>query len=393
MTESFSKKLSSTAIINIMTAAINMLSTILLTRWFGAGVFADYVIDLAYLSLLLILLELVPSAYMVYRVQEQPHLLKGVASISLVTAVILSVVIILLGELSHLFKQYSIWMSIYIGFQCLKRFFDIRLQSDGRLKEFLGIELMSSIFRLILMWGAFAIGMSTTESVWGSLALGVVLAQILWSVRNPSDLKVFIFLFDTSVWLSLLAERHQYFRYYLSVFLKRIRDNLVSVMGGFYFTSREVAGSFFLLYRGLVFASGQIRIFEGMLSHRKTLSNLEFKPASKLIVVSLAGQILCLSTSYIITTLAGIDEFPILSGFLLSTIIWMSVLYIYWRAAAYSRYQLRSVNLSMAAYIITMTMLVTILQNMKLNTDEYFIVALVIAEGCSLLIMYFSRRS
>ena len=140
-----------TASISTSTAAFNLLCTVLLVRWFGAGVYANYLVDLSYLSLLLILLEVVPSNYSIFRLQDEPTRIRGLAALAVASAFMLDVLLLCQVIFLICSPANSVWIAPYAGAMAIKRYLDIRLQSSGRLREYFGIELLGSIIRVALM--------------------------------------------------------------------------------------------------------------------------------------------------------------------------------------------------------------------------------------------------
>lgn len=379
--------------VNAATAAFNLLGTVLLVRWFGAGVYADFLVDLAYLSLLLILLEVVPSNYSVFRVQDEPTRIRGLAALAVVSAGVLVGVAQISGHFFNLFHAVSIWVAPYAGLMAVKRYLDIRLQSTGRLNEYLRIELRCAVIRVVLMAVFLWWAVRPVDAVWASLACATLLAQITWFVGKPDERRIFTSVIDRSAWLPLIEERRAYAPYYLGIAVKRLRDNLVPMLASMFFISREALGAFFLAYRGLVFTVGQIRIIEGLLNHRHTLAKVMALSLVHRVLVAIVGQVVCVVASLGLIVASGIESIQLLTVLFLSFIVWFNVFSVLERAKAYSSYETLRVNSAMMAYCAVAIGLVWLLITLGERTESVFSLILICAEGMSLWTMYLLTRS
>lgn len=378
--------------VNAATAAVNFLGTVLLVRWFGAGVYADFLVDLAYLSLLLILLEVVPSNYMVFRVQDEPTRIRGLAAVAVVSVMALAGIVQVAGQFFNLFHAGSIWIAPYAGLMAIKRYLDIRLQSTGCLREYFGIELRGAVIRVVLMAGFLWWAVQPVDAVWASLACATLLAQFTWFVGKPDERRIFTSVVDRTAWLPLIEERRAYAPYYLGIAVKRLRDNLVPMMASSFFISREALGVFFLAYRGLIFTVGQIRIIEGLLNHRHTLAKVMDLSLFHRALVAIVGQVVCVVASLGLVVASGVESIQMLTVLLLSFIVWFNVFSVLERAKAYSNYDTLRINSSMVMYCAVAIGLVWLLITLGIRTESVFSLILICAEGMSLWSMYLFTR-
>ncbi|WP_337287207.1 hypothetical protein, partial [Candidatus Methylomirabilis sp.] len=301
-----------TVTVNCSTAVFNLLGTILLVRWFGTGVYADYLVDLAYLSLLTILLEVVPSNYSLFRVQDDPIRIRGLGALAVVSAFGLAGVAQISGSFFNLFHANSVWIAPYAGLMAVKRYLDIRLQSTGRLREFFGVELRGAVMRIVLLAVFLWWAVQPADAVWASLAGATLMAQVSWFVQNRDEGRLFVSFFNRSVWMPLVEERWMYVPYYMGIVIKRFRDNLVPILANSFFISREALGAFLLVYRGLLFTLGQVRIIEAMLNHRHTLAAVMELPFFHRMLVAIVGQVICIVASLMLIVASGIETSPFL---------------------------------------------------------------------------------
>ena len=378
--------------VNASSAAFNLLGTVLLVRWFGAGVYADYLVDLAYLSLILILLEVVPSNHSVFRVQDEPTRIRGLAALAVVSAFVLVGILQISGQFFDLFHARSAWIAPYAGLMAVKRYLDIRLQSTGRLREYFGIDLQCAVVRIVLMSVFYWWAVQPVDAVWASLACATLLAQITWFVGKPDERKIFTSVVDRSAWIPLIEERRAYVPYYLGIAVKRLRDNLVPMLASIFFISREALGVFFLAYRGLVFTVGQIRIIEGLLNHRHTLATVMGLPLFHRVLVAFVGQAVCVVASLGLIVASGVEGIQMLTVLLLSFIVWLNVFSVLERAKAYSSYETLRINSAMVTYCTVAIGLVWLLITLGVRNESAFSLILIGAEGMSLSMMYLFVR-
>jgi len=383
-----------TSAVNTSTAAFNLLTTILLVRWFGAGVYADFMVDLAYLSLIAILLELVPSNYSIFRVQDDPSMIRGLAALAVVTAFILASVALVSGYFFNLFHANSVWIAPYSGLLAVKRYLDTRLQSTGRLREYFGIDLLGAIIRVLLMAAFFWWAVKPVDAVWASLTCATLLAQLTWFCKNSVERQIFMTsVVDPSVWIPLFKERRAYVPYYMGIAFKRVRDNLVPILASYFFINREALGAFFLAFRGLVFTVGQIRVIEGLLNHRQTLKSVVDLPLIHRAIVAVLGQVICIAASIVLIFASDVEYFDMLTVVILSFALWFYVFSMLERAKAYSGYDTFSINISMVSYSVVEVCLVFLSIALNIRTESVFSLIVVCSEGVSLLSMYIFSKS
>jgi len=348
---------------------------------------------LAYISLISILLEIVPSNYLIFRVQDDQSRIHGVAALASVTAFILAVVALLSGYLFGLFHANSAWIAPYAGSLAVKRYLDTRLQSTGRLREYFGIELLGAVIRVVLMGVFLQWALQPVDAVWASLACATLLAQLTWFSKNPGERRVFISsVVEKSAWTPLFEERRAYVPYYVGISLKRLRDNLVPILASYFFVSKETLGAFFLAYRGLLFTAGQIRVIEGLLNHRQTLEAVESLPFLHKVIVAVLGQLVCIAASVGLMVASGVEKVQFITILILSFTIWFYVFSIIERSKAYSVFNIVIVNLAMMSYCSVEIGLAWLFITISMRTENIFGLVLVCAEGISLITMILSAR-
>lgn len=375
------------SISGVASSGLNLLTTVLLVRWFGAETYAHYIVDLAMIGLLLIVLEVVPSNYSVFRVQDDPAWQRSIAAQIAVTVLIGASVVFAAGHWGGLFQAYSLWMGLYAATMAVKRYLDIRLQCSGRLGEFMGIEFSTSAIRLALLALCYLQGADNNFAVWASLAVATLLSQAIWWFRNPSELRAFAGFADRKAWRALAESFPAYLPYYSGIALKRLKDSFVPLAAERLFDSRELLAAFLLAYRGVIFAVGQVRILESMMNHRGALAVAQKMSRQRRYLVAIAAQTLCLIASTGILLSSGLRNLPWLPTLALSFMVWPIVFLVLERAKAYSAFQANRVNGSILAYLGVVLVGALILKLSGAASVTTFSWVLVAAEATSFVVI------
>lgn len=377
---------------SVLSAGLNMLTIVAMVRWFGPHVYTDYLVALSVLSLLMLILELVPSNYSLFRIQDDPSWQRVIAA-QISVSMLLAVAVTWALHLAGLLPGFSDWMAAYALATAIKRYLDIRLQSSGRLAEFLELDVLSSLIRLALMYALLWTGVRPVTSVWCSLALSVLLSQAVWFWRNPKEISAFMDFRDPVVWRQLFASFPQYRPYYLGIALKRIKDNSVPILANQLIHSKDLLAIFFMAFRGVAFAVSQIRIIESMLNHRETLQAASRLSLRQRLLLSAAAQVVCILASVGLLYSSGLAHMPWGPLLVLSFMIWPLVAQIIERSNAYSEYNPSKVNLSILGYLVVMGM-GGILVHWQIASSVYAVCLLVIsAEYACFMVLHFLGRN
>lgn len=377
--------------LSAIASGLNVLATIAIVRWYGAEAFTDFTVDLAVIGLFLLLLELVPSNYAVFKVQDDPDWLHSVSAVQSACVLVLIFLIYVLSKFGSVFNQYSPWMLVFVIASAGKRFLDIRLQSSGRLSEYLKNEVWTSIVKLPLIVGGVFTEIGSANALWAAISIGMVSAQVVWWLRNTDDLKYLTSLVAKDSWRRFASSKYDLHQYYLGAVLKRIKDNMVPILADVYFQSKSALAVFFLSYRGLVFVVGQIRIIEALINHRDTLAvaqTLSFLQKAKLAFVT---QVVCILASTGLVYSSGITGQGVVVIFMLSAMTWPIVFYVFERAKAYSNYESSRINFAMAVNVLFLSSSIYAIKYFEWHSVALFISALIASEVSGLLSISFSR--
>ena len=351
------KRFSGPALLSACSAVANMVATVLIFRSCGAMAYANFIIDLAVMSIFLLVLELIPSSYSLYRIQDDPSWSHVVKKHLFFSACALPLVVLAIGRDSGVFQSYTPWIALFALTQVQKRYLDIVLQASGNVSQFMRVELSTSILRLVILSAGMLAGTGEAFLIWGALATSAALAQIFWMnlgshglVANSAD--------SSPDGISAEPHRREYretlfqiLSYYPGIALRRVKDNILPLAGGVVLGSKELLGLLMLSYRGLLFANGQVRIFEAILSHRKTLHDVNRASLKSKIGIAIAVQLVAVLASVVLVFLADDDVKPYGLAVFVSLLVWPMVFYALERANAYSKYQAMRVNVGLAVYI------------------------------------------
>ena len=357
---------------SITVAVLNLLITVIVVRWFGV---------------ISIILEFVPSNYSLFKIQDDSSWL-GVIVVQTIISIVLGGLITLgIFYYTDFFKDFTLWILFYVMSLGVKRYLDIRLQSSGRLNEYLGIEVIAALVRLLLMLICSYLMLEGNIAIWLSLTVGIIIAQVVWFIRNNNELNHFAMVLKARHWVNLFSNFDKYQSYYIGIILKRIRDNTVPLIAQYFFSTASALAAFFLAYRGVNFAVSQIRIIESLLNHRQTLNQIMSLKTKHKFLIAFAAQILCLISAFALQFLADVGEFNYIVNLILSFIIWPIVFNILDRAKAYSKYQVKRVNYSMVGYLLVIFPFSFILSILGYTSILVFVLLLVLSEYVSFEIM------
>lgn len=369
-------------------SGINVITTIIIVRWFGAEIYTDYIIDLAIVSLVLVFLEIVPSNFVIFKIQDNPDWIKSAALQSIVAVFVIPVIIILLENFVAPHNSYSHWIAGYASLMAVKRFFDVWLQSIGKVNQFFEIEALVAFVRLLIIFACVQQNAISSSSVWMSLASATAFAQIIWLVKHPGDILLLYSGLSKESFRLILSARSDYSKYYFGIGLKRFRDNLMPLLAERFFQSKDELAVFFIAYRGLIFANGQVRILENILNHKPTMKILLQRSGLTSIVMAGSGQVLAIVSSYFLLYSSGAGQINMSALIIISMIVWPYTYTILARARAYSEYKINRVNISMLAYVVVLIAVSGSLYYGKHSSAILFGSSLLSAECAGLLAFY-----
>ncbi len=389
----FKRRFLTSVSINTVTACFNMLATVFVVRFFGAEVYANFIVDLAYISLIAIFFEIVPTNYILFRVQDDPLMYRSIASFAIASSFLMLFVAYGIHSCFGLFHSNTLWVVPYASSLAMKRYIDARLQSSGRMTEFFSIELRGSVLRILFLLLLFFLSTSPSIAVWASITSATLLTQIIWFLGNKEEREIFNYVFCRSSWRQLIEERRSYLPYYLGIALKRLNNNLVTIMASLFFISKESLGIFLLAYRGLLFTIGQLRVFEGLLNHRNTFKKFKVFSVKNKVTMAVLGQITCILLTILLELFSSIKNINYVTIIVLSFSVWFAFFSMIERANAYSKYNIISVNFSIASYTAIYTISVFIFMFLELRNEIVYSIILVFSDAIYFVTIKYHSKS
>jgi hypothetical protein len=133
------RKLAGSSVVNALGAGVNLLTTVVIVRLCGTTAYSEYMLDLAIVSIAMVVFEVVPSSYVVFKAQDDAAWYRAlaaqmVANVGLVVAVVAAIALS-----GRAFFSFTNWITLYAASMAVKRFVDLRLQAHGRVIELFGL--------------------------------------------------------------------------------------------------------------------------------------------------------------------------------------------------------------------------------------------------------------
>ena len=335
--------------------------TILTVRLFGPVAFADYVIDLAKLSLLVLASEAVPSPFSIFE-QQRSQEFKDSLPVYYLFAASTGLLLVWLMNLLGLFSSFTNWIYIYSFCMVFQRYFDCRFQAEGRTKEFYFLPLITNIVRLLsLLFITLVFRQSSPSSIiWSSLTIGAFVSITTFSIRNIRDVRIIDFSKWNAALLYLWQLRSAYYSYYPNIILKRLRDTAMPLICDFFVQDRLQTGLYLLAYRGVDVVCGQLRVIEAFYSNFTLRKRLAIGRKKTMFSVALMGQFAAMASGLILAGQVNLDFATIKIVVFASFLIYPYTSEILSRSDAYADFRPQQVTTSLLVYAISVILLVSI---------------------------------
>lgn len=365
-----------------------MLSTIFIVRFLGPDVYANQIIDLAQLALLMIFIEVLPSSFMVFKVQDDRRWCDALIAQLMVTAVLSVIIVQSVGATTSLFSAEPWLVSVYALMVILKRFNDINLQAGGQANVLFLLDFATAALRLGLIVAFYALSIAAELTIWLSLILSAVAVQpigIYYLRSQAGSLPSAI----SRLWLPEVQENWtKIVQYYPSTVLKRVADSMVPILAGQFLTEKNTLAVFLLTFRSLSFVNIFSRIFEALLNHRATLSEIKSRVGIYVIILGGVSHIGAFILSLLIIWFSGQD---LVDGwlfvFVLTAMAWPNTAIAVSRAENFSKFAVWSVTRGYAAYIAVFVSMAYGFDFLGAVTPVQLAMSIVSAQICSWITM------
>lgn len=384
---SFYKKIFKVMSSGAVSALASYLATLLVLRYAGLTVYAEYIVDLAILAVIVVVIEIVPSYYIVYKVQEDKSYYKPYATFIWFSIPVIAGITLLLGYMSPVFKNFSPWILLYAIGVNIKRYFDVRYQATGQVHRLYTQESVVNIFRvLLILLYVFVVGKQVDiDVVWATIGLSQLLVYAYYLTRD--DIRGDFFTLRTANLSSLFpSERKDLGKYYLTTLAKKLRDNILPLSTGYAIHDKEALGIFFFIYRSYAAVAGLLRVLESFLVNRIHLESLKKHSFVHLFILALfcAFSFLCL-------IFISVNIFAIkinwISAALMSLCFIPYTYTIVLRADAYSKYETNSILNNFIVYASVIFGGVWFVSTLNIDYSIGVVLVVIAAEITSLFVM------
>lgn len=365
---------------SIIAAALNFFITIIIIRLLGPDSYNNYIIDLAVISLVSIIYELIPSNFSLFKVQDDLTWKEVIASQIIISAFIGVALTYLIGNYFSAFNVFTNWFMFYIVVLGIKKYQDITLQSSGRVDEFFKLESYISGLRLLLVVMFYKLGLSPVNVIWSSLVISISIVQFIWFLGNKNEIESFLSALNKSTYKRILTNRLYYYPYYIGIILKKFKDNSIPIIANYFFKSPEILAAFFLTYRGIAFSISQVRIIESMMINRSHIDKINKITLKYKLVISAVIQTMSLSVAIVLQLLSGLESIDFKLNLLLSLIVYPIIFSMFGRANALSKFDPKTVNIANIFYLIVLILGIGTALLLNNNGVVLFILILIFSE-------------
>lgn len=377
---------------SIIAAALNFFITIIIIRLLGPDSYNNYIIDLAVISLVSIIYELIPSNFSLFKVQDDLTWKEVIASQIIISAFIGVALTYLIGNYFSAFNVFTNWFMFYIVVLGIKRYQDITLQSAGKVDEFFKLESYIAGLRLLFVIIFYNIGFNTVNVIWPSLVISMSLVQIVWFIGNKDEIKPFLSILKKDTHKRMLINRLHYYPYYIGIVLKKFKDNSIPIVANYFFKSPEMLAAFFLTYRGIAFSISQVRIIESMMINRSHIDKINKITLKYKLVISIVIQIMSLLVAIVLQLMSGLESVDFKLNLLLSLIVYPIIFSMFGRANALSKFDPKTVNIANFFYLIVL--MLGIAAALLLHNDNIFLfISILIFSEIAILSVFLLRKS
>ncbi|MBI3147068.1 MAG: glycosyltransferase family 4 protein [Betaproteobacteria bacterium] len=382
--------------VTMASALAGFCGTLLTVRLIGLESYASYGIDLAKLSVVLLLTEAVPASFSIFR-QQEDNRFKDALPAYFLSCVLLTLPLIYALSATGYFSAFSAWVYIYAAAVVVQRYLDAQSQADGKAQVFFLIPLITNLVRAIVLYTLlfFPAHVQPEDAAWGGLALGSVIALIAAFVRNPAYLKPCGVKQARQSLLYLWHLRSEYYGYYLNSLLKRCRDVQMPLICDWYVSDRSEIGRYLLVCRAVEFACGQLRVIEAFLGNVGLRAELAGNRLQGLLVAACIAQVGAVLAALVLISQAELASSSLTLALVASLIVYPYTFEIGARSDAYAIYAPIRVTYALGAFVIGVIATVGVLSLTVGLTATTLVFAPIIGQSLAALTypLFFSHRN
>ena len=340
--------------LNGAAAGAGLLGTALIISHYGLAVFGNYVVDLSKLALIMLGLELLPSSYAQFRIQDDPEFARSTPAFFLLfgfVAVGACAAMIVVGAMSTA----SWFMLLHVFTYSLQRCFDTQILARGAVSLSVSMPLISNVVRAVVLIALMLFPvLPVNDALWASLASGSLATQITLAARQPAYYRILIDNAPLRSLRYLATLRREYSGYYLNSVLKRARDTLFPLFCDAVLPTKTELGKVLVFTRTNETISGQVRVLESFFIHRQTRADLAKARRSILLGSALLGHAAVIVVSTALLWNQGLTTSTILYAAAIGLSMYPYVYELAKRSDAYARNAPHEVTFSILAFLGTL---------------------------------------
>ena len=369
-----------------------MLGTILITWHFGLAVFGTYIVNLSKVSLIMLGIELLPSSFAQFRLQDDPDFVKASPTFFILFGVA-AMALAALAMTTGIMNGGSWFILAYVFVLSLQRCLDIQIVARGAVSLLVSIPLISNLLRasLLLALILFPV-LRVNDTLWASLAVGTALSQAFLLLRRPEYWEVLANSPPARSIRYLWSLRREYTGYYVNSVLKRAKDTLFPLFCDAAMPGKTELGRLLVYTRSSETIAGQIRVLEMFLIHRETRANLASNRRKILLGSAAIGHIGVVVLSTILLWNHGVDPSSIWWAAGMGLFMYPYVLEMAKRSDAYARGNPNAVTFSIMTYMLTLAGALTAAWALGIFWTPVLIASIVLAQTLSALVYVLRDR-
>lgn len=387
------KKLFKLSSINILTGLINFLSTILILKIFGLNIFGEFSIFSAYIAMITLIFAIIPPNLSVMKLQDDNSFNSILMTAYLMCNVLIIVTLFILYYFNDNFfgLQVNLWVAIvFILMSSFFNLIDIQSQAKNRLKRYFYYLLFQSFFKVIIIGFIFYYFHYYDLNL---LIISFILPQLLIFLFHIIYFKNEFFSIKVDIkrmFLFLINDFSLLKNYYIEIFLKRIKDNIIVLIFS-NFLSKEIIGLYSLLSKVGTFVLSQVRIIESFFMNRENLQKSN-QIDNKIYILSFLVQILIIIVGIIYLKLS-IDEYKFYLIVIYSFIAYPYLNVIILRTKLYATYKNGLIIYSLLLNIAMVLLFSFLSYSLKIHSIYIIVITVILSESISSFhLKYFVRN-
>ena len=339
-------------------AVAGFAGTWILVWLFGLATFADYVIDLAKISVLLLALELLPNGYTLFRQQRDEPFAAAFPAFYALMALALAGLACALSWAGY-FESPNAFIVGYVALAVMQRYFDCQLQARGELAAYYRIPAVTNLLRAALLGaGALVLGIDRNSDadtvalvVWGSLAIGLLVSILVAALRHVELVRALGRALRPASFGQLWSHRAAYRAYYLNSVLKRAKDSMLPLLLDALLLDKALAGLVLVYAKSFEVVSGQLRVIEAAFTNLAARARLAASRSRIAWIAAFVGQPACIAVAAILLSREGLGLDALLPAVLISFGVYPYVFEILARNDALAAERPGAVTRSLIAYV------------------------------------------